>query len=120
MSTAIKDFESAIAELETIVKKLEQGDLFQADLSKATVITMFLMPWINMKLRPKILDMKPGTRVVSHAFDMGEPAVSPDKARRLAGDPPGPDGSGARARHVAVDGHSAHHVAAGVPHRRGP
>jgi hypothetical protein len=48
------------------------GDLFEADLSPATVITMFLLPQINIKLRPKILDLKPGTRVVSNSFDMGE------------------------------------------------
>jgi len=48
------------------------GDLFEQDLSKATVITMFLLPSINMKLRPKILDLKPGTRIVSNSFDMGE------------------------------------------------
>jgi SAM-dependent methyltransferase len=47
-----------------------QGDLFEADLSKATVITMFLLPTINMKLRPKILDLKPGTRIVSNTFTM--------------------------------------------------
>ncbi len=47
-----------------------QGDLFEADLSQATVITMFLLPSINMKLRPKILDLKPGTRIVSNSFDM--------------------------------------------------
>jgi len=46
------------------------ADLFETDLSKATVITMFLLPQINMKLRPKILDMKPGTRVVSNTFTM--------------------------------------------------
>jgi hypothetical protein len=49
-----------------------EGDLFQADLSKATVITMFLLPDINLRLRPKILDLKPGTRVVSNSFDMGD------------------------------------------------
>jgi precorrin-6B methylase 2 len=47
-----------------------KADLFQTDLSKATVITMFLLPDINMKLRPKILDLKPGTRVVSNSFTM--------------------------------------------------
>ena len=46
------------------------ADLFETDLSKATVITMFLLPQINMKLRPKILDLKPGTRVVSNTFTM--------------------------------------------------
>jgi SAM-dependent methyltransferase len=47
-----------------------EGDLFQADLSKASVITMFLLPNINLKLRPKILDLKPGTRIVSNSFTM--------------------------------------------------
>jgi precorrin-6B methylase 2 len=47
-----------------------KADLFETDLSKATVITMFLLPSINMKLRPKILDLKPGTRVVSNTFTM--------------------------------------------------
>jgi SAM-dependent methyltransferase len=47
-----------------------EGDLFETDLSKATVITMFLLPTINMKLRPKILDLKPGTRIVSNTFTM--------------------------------------------------
>ncbi len=47
-----------------------QADLFETDFSKAQVITMFLLPSINMKLRPKILDLKPGTRVVSNSFDM--------------------------------------------------
>jgi SAM-dependent methyltransferase len=49
-----------------------QGDLFQADLSKATVITLFLLPDINLKLRPHLLELKPGTRVVSNTFTMGE------------------------------------------------
>jgi SAM-dependent methyltransferase len=46
------------------------ADLFTADLSKATVITMYLLPSLNMRLRPTILEQKPGTRVVSHAFTM--------------------------------------------------
>jgi len=49
-----------------------RGDLFEADLSQATVITMFLLPDINLKLRPKLLDLKPGTRVVSNSFTMGD------------------------------------------------
>ncbi len=49
-----------------------KADLFQTDFSKATVITMFLLPDINLKLRPKILDLKPGTRIVSNTFTMGE------------------------------------------------
>jgi hypothetical protein len=47
-----------------------KADLFETDFSKATVITMFLLPSINMQLRPKLLAMKPGTRIVSNAFDM--------------------------------------------------
>jgi precorrin-6B methylase 2 len=47
-----------------------QGDLFKADLSKATVITMFLLPSINMQLRPSLLNLKPGTRIVSNTFTM--------------------------------------------------
>ena len=49
-----------------------EGDLFAADISKATVITLFLLPDINLRLRPKILDMKPGTRIVSNTFTMGD------------------------------------------------
>lgn len=49
-----------------------QGDIFQTDFSKATVLTMYLLPSLNLKLRPTILNMRPGTRVVSHAFTMGE------------------------------------------------
>jgi hypothetical protein len=52
--------------------KFIKADLFETDFSLATVITMFLLPDINLKLRPKILDMKPGTRVVSNSFSMGE------------------------------------------------
>jgi SAM-dependent methyltransferase len=49
-----------------------KADLFQTDFSRASVITMFLLPDINLKLRPKILGLKPGTRVVSNSFTMGE------------------------------------------------
>lgn len=49
-----------------------RGDLFEADLSQATVITLFLLPEINLKLRPKLLALRPGTRVVSNSFTMGE------------------------------------------------
>ena len=49
-----------------------KADLFESDFSRATVITMFLLPEINLKLRPKILKLKPGTRVVSNTFTMGE------------------------------------------------
>jgi SAM-dependent methyltransferase len=49
-----------------------QGDLFQADLSGASVITLFLLEENNLKLRPKLLGLKPGTRLVSNSFSMGE------------------------------------------------
>lgn len=49
-----------------------QDDLFEADLSQATVITMFLLTEINLKLRPVLLELKPGTRIVSNTFEMGE------------------------------------------------
>ena len=49
-----------------------KADLFETDFSKATVITMFLLPDINLKLRPKILDLKPGTRIVSNTFTLGD------------------------------------------------
>jgi len=62
------------AEKEGVVGKANfmKADLFETDFSKATVITMFLLPDINLKLRPKILDLKPGTRIVSNSFTMGE------------------------------------------------
>jgi SAM-dependent methyltransferase len=49
-----------------------KADLFKTDFSKASVITMFLLPQINLKLRPKILALKPGTRIVSNTFTMGD------------------------------------------------
>jgi precorrin-6B methylase 2 len=49
-----------------------KADLFETDFSKAQVVTMFLLPSINLRLRPKILDMKPGTRVVSNTFTMDD------------------------------------------------
>ena len=49
-----------------------RGDIFQTDFSKANVLTLYLLPSLNLKLRPTILNMQPGTRVVSHAFTMGE------------------------------------------------
>ena len=49
-----------------------QSDLFEADLTPASVITMYLLPRVNLELRPKLLDLKPGTRIVSHDFSMGD------------------------------------------------
>jgi hypothetical protein len=48
------------------------GDIFKEDFSSATVVTLYLFPDLNMRLRPQLLAMKPGTRVVSHAFNMGD------------------------------------------------
>jgi len=50
--------------------KIVQGDIFATDFSQATVVTMYLLPALNLKLRPQILSMRPGTRVVSHSFSM--------------------------------------------------
>ncbi len=53
--------------------KFTTQDLFKTDLSEATVVTLYLLPEINLKLRPKLLqELKPGTRIVSHSFDMGD------------------------------------------------
>jgi SAM-dependent methyltransferase len=62
------------AEKDGVSDKVEfiHADLFDTDLSKATVITMFLLPEINLKLRPRLLDLKPGTRIVSNTFSMGD------------------------------------------------
>jgi hypothetical protein len=60
-----------------------KADIFESDFSRATVITMFLLPQINVQLRPKILDLKPGTYVVSNTFDMGE--WQPDEKAEIGG-----------------------------------
>ena len=52
--------------------KFVQQDFFKADISQATVITMYLLPSVNMQLRPTLLSLKPGTRIVSHDFDLGD------------------------------------------------
>ena len=60
-----------IAGVEKLVE-FRQEDLFKADFSRATVVTLYLLPDLNQKLRPRLLaELKPGTRVVSHQFDMG-------------------------------------------------
>jgi SAM-dependent methyltransferase len=60
-----------------------KADIFQTDFSKATVLTLYLLPSLNLKLRPTILDLKPGTRVVSHAFTMDD--WSPDQVESSEG-----------------------------------
>ncbi len=60
-----------------------QGDIFQVDFSKATVLTLYLLPDLNLKLRQKILSLKPGTRVVTNAFTMGD--WDPDRTVEVEG-----------------------------------
>ena len=61
-----------------------KADLFETDFSKAQVVTMFLLPSINMRLRPTILKMKPGTRIVSNTFTMED--WEPDETETIGGD----------------------------------
>ena len=61
-----------------------KADLFETDFSKAQIVTMFLLPSINMRLRPKILDMRPGTRIVSNTFTMED--WQPDQSETVGGD----------------------------------
>jgi SAM-dependent methyltransferase len=59
-------------------------DLFKTDIREATVVTLYLLPDVNLRLRPKLLsDLKPGTRIVSHAFDMGD--WQPEKTASVDG-----------------------------------
>lgn len=60
-----------------------QGDIFETDFSKADVVTLYLLPTLNLRLRPTILQMKPGTRVASHQFSMGD--WEPDQRVTLSG-----------------------------------
>jgi ribosomal protein L11 methylase PrmA len=65
--------------------RFEENDLFEADIHEATVVTLFLLKSVNLRLRPKLLkDLKPGTRVVSNTFDMDD--WKPDKELSI-GDP---------------------------------
>ncbi len=72
------------AQKEGVAEKalFRQGDIFETDFSEATVLTLFLLPDLNLKLRPTILDMKPGTRVVSNTFTMDD--WQPDETVSLA------------------------------------
>ncbi len=61
-----------------------EGDLFTAPISEATVVTLYLLPSVNLKLKPRLLaELKPGTRIVSHSFDMGD--WKPQKTQELNG-----------------------------------
>ncbi len=62
----------------------EQADIFQSDFSDATVVTLFLLPRLNLKLRPVLLDMPPGTRIVANSFGMGE--WQPDETAHVTED----------------------------------
>jgi SAM-dependent methyltransferase len=74
---------SAAREGVTANAKFIRGDIFETDFTQATVVTMYLLPGLNLKLRPKILEMKPGTRVVSHQFNMDD--WQPDETTNLDG-----------------------------------
>ena len=64
--------------------KIIRGDLFEADISAATVVTLYLLTELNLKLRPKLLrELNPGTRVVSHAFAMGD--WKPERTAEVSG-----------------------------------
>jgi hypothetical protein len=61
--------------------KFVEGDIFEASIGDATVVTLYLLPAVNMRLRPKLLALRPGTRIVSHNYDMGD--WKPDKTIKL-------------------------------------
>jgi precorrin-6B methylase 2 len=64
--------------------KIVRGDLFQTNISEATVVTLYLLTDLNLKLRPKLLkELNPGTRVVSHAFSMGD--WKPERTAEVSG-----------------------------------
>jgi SAM-dependent methyltransferase len=66
--------------------EVREGDLFEADLTGATAVLLFLWPHVNLKLRPKLLaELRPGTRIVSHWHDMGD--WKPERTVRVAGNP---------------------------------
>ncbi|MFC4874657.1 SAM-dependent methyltransferase [Negadavirga shengliensis] len=63
-----------------------EGDVFEVDFSEASVLTLYLFPEVNLKLRPRIQKMAPGTKIVSHNYDMGD--WEPDLTKEIMG----PDG----------------------------
>lgn len=74
------------AAMEGVADKTEfvKADIFESDFSRASVISMFLLPELNLKLRPQLLKLKPGTRIVSNTFPMGD--WTPDESFDVAGD----------------------------------
>src|SRR5258707_11427922 len=76
----IKDSEASKAKLDKDIQKLvtfKKQDIFKLDLSPASVVTLYLLPSLNVKLIPQLKKLKAGSRIVSHAFDMK--GVTPDK-----------------------------------------
>jgi SAM-dependent methyltransferase len=71
---ALAKHAQCLAEAEGVEDRVTiiQGDIFATDFSAATVVTLYLLPELNVRLRPQLLSMKPGTRVVSYSFTMGE------------------------------------------------
>lgn len=66
--------------------RFEENDLFKANISNATVVTLYLLPDVNVRLKPKLLkELKPGTRIVSHSFNMGD--WKPEKEQMIEGRP---------------------------------
>ena len=63
--------------------EFRREDLFAADFGEASVVTLYLLPELNVRLRPRLLELKPGTRIVSHQFDMGD--WKPEKQLELDG-----------------------------------
>jgi hypothetical protein len=83
LDTYLLKIANATAQKEGVADRAQffEQNLFETDLSRATVVTTYLLPEMNEKLRPKLLALKPGTRVVAHDYDMGE--WSPDEQRTL-------------------------------------
>lgn len=73
--------ENAEKENVTELVRFIEGDIFKEDFSEATVVTLYLLPQVNLKLKPELLKMKPGTRVVSHNYDMGD--WKPENSKKL-------------------------------------
>jgi hypothetical protein len=83
LDTYLLKIANATAQKEGVADRAQfiEQNLFETDLSKATVITTYLLPEMNERLRPKLLALKPGTRVVAHDYDMGE--WTPDEQKTL-------------------------------------
>jgi tRNA G37 N-methylase Trm5 len=73
--------ENAMAAEVTDKVEFFEEDLFEFDFSEATVVILYLFPEVNLKLRPKILEMKPGTRIISHKYNMGD--WEPDQVKTV-------------------------------------